>query len=179
MAQPESRRRAPLLARERQLHGCACGPGRARWTSCRRRRSRRFLMTRRAAAVAIVCAGALLDIACSAGQPAPASRGQRGVVHIPVIPPRPPATVALDAFRSKIQHIVFIVKENRTFDTYFGTYPGAEGTTTGIVSTGERIALPHATDRMPRDIGHDWDDAERAINVGKMDRFDLVRNGNE
>lgn len=34
---------------------------------------------------------------------------------------------------SSIQHIVFIVKENRTFDNYFGTYPGANGATTGVL----------------------------------------------
>src|ERR1039457_4612587 len=28
---------------------------------------------------------------------------------------------------SKIQHIVIIMQENRSFDTYFGTYPGADG----------------------------------------------------
>jgi phospholipase C len=28
---------------------------------------------------------------------------------------------------SNIQHIVFIVQENRSFDNYFGTYPGADG----------------------------------------------------
>src|SRR5580704_3256427 len=27
----------------------------------------------------------------------------------------------------KIQHFVFIMQENRSFDHYFGTYPGAEG----------------------------------------------------
>src|SRR5690348_8589622 len=29
-----------------------------------------------------------------------------------------------------IKHVVFIVKENRTFDNLFGRYPGADGTTT-------------------------------------------------
>ena len=28
-----------------------------------------------------------------------------------------------------IQHIVFIMKENRSFDNYFGTFPGANGAT--------------------------------------------------
>src|SRR5215831_17090535 len=56
---------------------------------------------------------------------------------IPVIPNPPPDQVALDAFRAHIQHIVFIVKENRSFDTYFGTFPGAEGATSGLISTGE------------------------------------------
>ena len=27
----------------------------------------------------------------------------------------------------KIQHIVIIMQENRSFDHYFGTYPGADG----------------------------------------------------
>ncbi len=27
----------------------------------------------------------------------------------------------------KIQHIVVIMQENRSFDSYFGTYPGADG----------------------------------------------------
>jgi phospholipase C len=27
----------------------------------------------------------------------------------------------------KIQHIIVIMQENRSFDTYFGTFPGADG----------------------------------------------------
>src|SRR5437588_3822308 len=27
----------------------------------------------------------------------------------------------------KIRHVVIIMQENRSFDTYFGTYPGADG----------------------------------------------------
>jgi Phosphoesterase family len=45
---------------------------------------------------------------------------------------------------TKIKHIVFIVKENRTFDNYFGTFPGANGATSGMISTGEVIPLGHA-----------------------------------
>ena len=36
----------------------------------------------------------------------------------------------------KIKHIVFLVKENRTFDNYFGAFPGADGATFGKISTG-------------------------------------------
>ena len=32
-----------------------------------------------------------------------------------------------DDSNSKIQHLIFIVQENHTFDNYFGTYPGANG----------------------------------------------------
>src|SRR5215467_5474097 len=98
--------------------------------------------------------------------------------QIPVIQ-RPPSETQLEAFRSKIQHIVFVIKENRSFDMYFGTFPGADGATNGLISTGERMALRRASDRMPRDIGHDWEDARRAMHEGRMDRFDLVRDGNQ
>src|SRR5436190_3731983 len=74
----------------------------------------------------------------------------------------------------KIQHIVFIIKENRTFDHYFGTFPGADGVTSGVISTGDRIPLRRARDRMPHDIGHEWSDAHTAMHDGRMDRFDLV-----
>src|ERR1700730_14993102 len=52
----------------------------------------------------------------------------------------------------KIQHIVFIIKENRTFDNYFGTFPGADGATTGVISTGQVRPLGHLPDKTPRDI---------------------------
>src|SRR5689334_11554440 len=29
--------------------------------------------------------------------------------------------------RQKIKHIIIIMQENRSFDNYFGTYPGADG----------------------------------------------------
>ena len=31
----------------------------------------------------------------------------------------------------QIQHLIFIVQENRSFDHYFGTFPGADGIPTG------------------------------------------------
>jgi phospholipase C len=41
--------------------------------------------------------------------------------------PQPVTEGALALARSKIKHIVIIMQENRSFDTYFGTFPGAEG----------------------------------------------------
>ena len=31
--------------------------------------------------------------------------------------------------QNPIEHVVIIVKENHSFDNYFGTFPGANGTT--------------------------------------------------
>ena len=76
-----------------------------------------------------------------------------------------------------IQHIVIIVKENHSFDNYFGTYPGANGATSGTISTGQVVQLGHTPDT-PRDIGHSYQAAVLAIDGGKMDRFDLIKNAN-
>ena len=40
-----------------------------------------------------------------------------------------------------VEHVVLILKENHTFDNYFGTFPGADGATTGISSTGLVVRL--------------------------------------
>lgn len=86
----------------------------------------------------------------------------------------PPPTGGIN----QIQHIVFIIKENRTFDNYFGTLPGADGATSGELSTGQVIPLGHTPDRTPNDICHTWACAHQAENNGSMNEFDLISGGN-
>lgn len=78
---------------------------------------------------------------------------------------------------SVIQHFVFIIKENRSFDHYFGTFPGANGATSGAISTGQ--VLGHTPDATSRDIGHDWKSYIVAIDRGRMDQWDLVKFANK
>ncbi|HTS36982.1 MAG TPA: alkaline phosphatase family protein [Candidatus Solibacter sp.] len=73
-----------------------------------------------------------------------------------------------------IQHVVFIIKENRSFDSYFGTFPGANGATSGEISNGQTIPVIHEPDALPRDIGHDWISSHLAVNDGAMNEFDLI-----
>jgi phospholipase C len=67
-----------------------------------------------------------------------------------------------------IRHVVVIVKENHTFDNYFGTFPGAEGTTQCKTSSG-MIAMPHAPNSTPRDLCHAHDCALSDWDNGAMD----------
>lgn len=97
---------------------------------------------------------------------------QDGAKTIKTVPSNPPPP-------GLIQHIVFIMKENRGFDHYFGQFPGADGATTGVISTGQTIPLRRAPDIMPHDVGHVWEDALVAYDGGKMDQFDLINKGNE
>jgi phospholipase C len=79
---------------------------------------------------------------------------------------------------SQIQHVIYIIKENRSFDSFWGTYPGANGATTAKISTGQTIPMGHLPDQMPRDItGHGWFDAITGIDGGLVDRYDLVTAG--
>jgi phospholipase C len=87
----------------------------------------------------------------------------------------PPAPAGITA----LKHFVFIIKENRTFDNYFGTFPNADGATSGTTSSGQVIPLGHTPDQTPYDLGHAWSSALGAVDGGKMDRFDLVANGNK
>ena len=55
--------------------------------------------------------------------------------------------------RFPIKHVVFIIKENRTFDQMFGRFPGADGATVGLDRGVER-ALTRTPDPLPEDIKH-------------------------
>src|SRR5512135_2921630 len=52
-----------------------------------------------------------------------------------------------------IKHVVVIVKENHTFDNYFGSFPNAEGIDVIMTPNGP-ITPPHAPDSTPRDLCH-------------------------
>ena len=80
----------------------------------------------------------------------------------------------------KIQHVVVVMQENRSFDSYFGTYPGADGLPardgrfTACVPDPRR----HACDRPYHDPAqlngggqHDQGPALRDIDHGRMDGF--------
>jgi phospholipase C len=75
---------------------------------------------------------------------------------------------------SPIKHIVFLLEENRSFDSMFGRFPGADGTTTGAVAIGGRrftFPLVPANYYAWHDIAHGDFDAFRAIDSGQMDGF--------
>jgi len=68
-----------------------------------------------------------------------------------------------------IQHVVIIIKENRSFDHMFGTFPAANGATTGMAGS-KLITLGHAQ-LIQRDLPHGWSTSTDAIDHGKMDGF--------
>jgi len=86
------------------------------------------------------------------------------------VPPSPP-------INGPIKHVVFLIKENRSFDNYFGTFPDANGATSGDISSGTRVLLGHTPDQLPYDLGHGWQASRLAVNGGKMNQFNLILRG--
>src|ERR1700687_4347261 len=77
----------------------------------------------------------------------------------------------------KINHVVFIIKKNRTYDNMFGAFNATYGTKTCKLSTGETVPMGRAADRYPHDIDHGWAAAILAMNNGMMNQFDLINLG--
>jgi phospholipase C len=86
-----------------------------------------------------------------------------------------PTYAQAPASAAQIKHIIFILKENHTFDNYFGSLPGTDGATTGRIHTGKIVPLMRAPDDPQGDIWHTWHYALLAMDDGKMDRFDLIK----
>lgn len=80
------------------------------------------------------------------------------------------------AATTPIQHIVFIIKENRTFDNYFGLFPGANGTTTGkALINGQQTTVPlTALADSTQNLCHAWNCAHQAYDSGQMDGFNVA-----
>jgi len=81
-----------------------------------------------------------------------------------------------------IEHVVFIVKENRTFNNYFATYPGAEGATEGGTiecsedgcEDGPTVKLKRGVDVYEHDLTHCFRCGLVAINDGKMNGYNWM-----
>ncbi|HXJ62300.1 MAG TPA: alkaline phosphatase family protein [Actinomycetota bacterium] len=80
--------------------------------------------------------------------------------------------------RRHLKHIVFVIKENRTFDTYFGQFPGADGATRGQRCNGTWVPLRQAADRQDGP-SHDFAAGIRVVNGGKMNCFDALWDGHD
>jgi phospholipase C len=111
----------------------------------------------------VLGAGRLLPEPIASAQPAPSSDG----IH-------------------KIQHVIVIMQENRSFDSYFGTFPGADGIPIrdGVPqvcvpdpATNSCIRPYHDTNDENTGAPHHAQAADMAIDRGKMDGFIRVMRG--
>jgi phospholipase C len=74
----------------------------------------------------------------------------------------------------KVQHIVIVIQENRSFDNLFATFPGADGTRTGRNHAGQIVLLEKRKLDLGRDVGHDHITWLTDYDGGRMDGFDVA-----
>src|SRR5436190_11953821 len=75
----------------------------------------------------------------------------------------------------KIEHVVMIMQENRSFDTYFGTYPGANGIPKGVCvpdpANGGCVRPFHNPENKNFGGPHGTGSVIKDVNGGRMDGF--------
>jgi phospholipase C len=105
-------------------------------------------MIRARLAAFFVIAGVVLQACSGAGTGTPVSPSQLGQNYGVI---RPGGTT------TKIQHVIVMVQENRTFNNLFATFPGTTGTTTGYyLKNGKKTAITLKENTLPTfDYNHD------------------------
>ena len=90
--------------------------------------------------------------------------------------PKSRASLAIPG-SEKIEHVVWIIQENHSFDNYFGTFPGADGippsTCLPKMPGAQECVKPfHMPPSQPLlDLEHSWETAHASYNHGTMDGF--------
>lgn len=101
------------------------------------------------------------------------------VMAVSALPSSAPLPASPDGIH-KIKHVVIIMQENRSFDHYFGTFPGADGipmslglpTVCVIDPSSNQCVRPfHDSNDLNHGGPHGASSAEADINNGKMDGF--------
>jgi phospholipase C len=135
--------------------------------------------------VAAIATGLALGAACTNGGggsgSSPSAAGASTSASSPASPSSSTSPAASNAKGiDKLDHLIFVVQENRSFDSYFGTFPGADG----IPAKNGRFTVclpdpvlghcdrPWHNGALKGDGGpHAQPDAMQDIDGGKMDGF--------
>jgi phospholipase C len=107
---------------------------------------------------AAIALALLVSLGATSGSTAPA-------------PLRPPVDASRFETRFPIKHVIFIIKENRSFDQYFGLFPGANGATTGRTEDGVVPLVRGLPNQLPHDLMHQYPTSLASIDHGRMDGF--------
>jgi phospholipase C len=74
----------------------------------------------------------------------------------------------------KIQHVVIVIQENRSFNNLFATFPGADGATSGLNSKGQTVALTETQLYSSENFTNSYSAYTTEYDGGKMDGWNLV-----
>jgi phospholipase C len=90
----------------------------------------------------------------------------------------PDPALARTQSTTPVKHVIVACQENRTFDTYFGYYAGAQASGYGVPSgytqpdgNGGTVAPYHLRSQLTQDPTHDWQHIHGEWDGGQMDGF--------
>ncbi|HET6847784.1 MAG TPA: alkaline phosphatase family protein [Gaiellales bacterium] len=120
-------------------------------------------------------AAAAAAVACLLWVVGEGAGGRFAPVPASASPPPAPHRIPLPdaASATPIKHIVYIIKENRTYDNLFGRFPEGDGATTGVTYDGRVVPLTKLPDKQI-DLQHNHSSAVQDINGGRMNGFSRV-----
>ena len=78
---------------------------------------------------------------------------------------------------TQVQHVIIMVQENRSFDDFFATFPGAVGATSGLErqpSGPDKVIQLKAAALDSDSLGHEHFTFQKEYDNGKMDGFNHV-----
>lgn len=77
------------------------------------------------------------------------------------------------ASAGKLQHVLILVQENRSFDDFFATFPGADGATSGLDHSGGTLPLKKSDLADSQDLCHSHSCYLTDYDQTKMDGWDI------
>jgi phospholipase C len=140
--------------------------------------------TSRALAALALVASLVASCTATSGGPGDSPTGPTtapaGSASTPASSSPEPELTKLEQARLHLKHLVFIVQENRSFDHYFGTFPGAEGfpmrdgepdVCVPDPMLGRCVPPYHSTSHLQQGGPHDEPASTADVNGGRMDGF--------
>jgi phospholipase C len=139
--------------------------------------------------IRVVAAGVLVSAPLAACSSSPSHHPQASASatttspSVEVVSGGPHGTYVVPPSIHKIKHVIIIMQENRSFDSYFGTYPGADGIkfrngvpVVCVPNPGGPCVRPyHDTSDINGGGPHGVPNARADVNGGKMNGFVIQR----
>ena len=88
-----------------------------------------------------------------------------------------PEAASIQESADRIQHVLFLLQENHSFDNYFGAFPGADGLPSGVRVEG--VAPFHLPSARTGNLPHGKYTVLQATDGGSMDRFVSAEHSND
>jgi phospholipase C len=144
------------------------------------------MLSRRELLAAGLVGGAATVTACSSAKKRSAASSAAAATTVVASPATSTTCAPVKTRLSQIEHVVFLIQENRSFDHYFGTYRGVRGFgdhglfAEPMPGAPSGAVLPFHLDTATtnaactNDITHDWGPQHRAWNGGAMDGWATV-----